>query len=326
MAAVQKLGLHGTPAEERFDKLTRMARRMFNVPVSIIDIVGEKRVWMKSIQGMDILSAPREESYCSYTILEGGVCMVPDARLDPRLAEHAAINTHVFYAGVPLKFEGQNVGVFCISDDKPRTLDSEELEMLRDLAELAERELNVCRLSEFQMQLAREKEALHDRAHIDGLTRAWNRMSILEIAQREVTNRTTALALLDIDHFKQINDTYGHQAGDEVLAQVARRIRSVLRVDDGVGRYGGEEFLLVFPGCRQDVTDLANVILTVISKTPIVYEGIKIPVTVSIGVSFGAKNLKRLIKAADIALYSAKQGGRNMVRARWITDIPEVKA
>src|SRR5215469_8983451 len=143
LAAVQKVRLLGTPAEERFDKITRLARRMFNVPMACIDIVGEKLAWLKSVQGFDGIEGLRKDSYCHYTVLDDGVCIVLDARKDPRVHDSSFADTWVFYAGVPLHFEGERIGVLCIGDSKARSFDSEQLDALRDLAALAERELQI---------------------------------------------------------------------------------------------------------------------------------------------------------------------------------------
>src|SRR5215469_4004048 len=160
LAAVQKLRLLGTPAEERFDKITRLARRIFDVPMACLDIVGEKLAWLKSVQGFDGIEGLRKDSYCHHTVLADGVCVVPDARNDPRVSDSSFADTWVFYAGVPLYFDGERVGVLCIGDTSPRVFEAEQLEALCDLAALAERELHIAALSEAQIALALSFEEL----------------------------------------------------------------------------------------------------------------------------------------------------------------------
>ncbi|MFC5864114.1 GGDEF domain-containing protein [Acidicapsa dinghuensis] len=322
LAAVQKLRLLGTPAEERFDKITRLAKRMFNVPMACIDIVGEKLAWLKSVQGFDGIEGLRKDSYCHYTVLDEGVCIVLDARRDPRVHDSSYADTWVFYAGVPLHFEDERVGVLCIGDTSPRDFDTEHLEALSDLAELAERELHVAALSEAQTALALSNEELEMKARIDVLTHAWNRGAILEIIAAEqlrvASGSSTSILIIDIDHFKTINDTFGHPAGDEVLRIVAARLRASVRPLDAVGRYGGEEFLLVLPETNIDGAVRAGErICDAISQTPVEFGPDKIPVACSIGcATFSdaiSDDVDALIQRADRALYRAKVSGRNRV-------------
>jgi two-component system, cell cycle response regulator len=122
----------------------------------------------------------------------------------------------------------------------------------------------------------------------------------------------------DLDHFKQVNDTYGHPAGDMVLQEAARRMRLALRPYDRIGRYGGEEFLITVPGCTcSDAIALAERIRSAISAEPVKHQSGEIPMTVSLGVTIGgdraSEDAATLIAAADEALYRAKKAGRNRV-------------
>ncbi|MBI4962365.1 MAG: diguanylate cyclase [Desulfomonile tiedjei] len=165
---------------------------------------------------------------------------------------------------------------------------------------------------------ASEFQATHDT-----LTGLWNRRAILEILQKELdrSRRETAplgLVMLDLDHFKQVNDSYGHQAGDAVLGDVARMMTSSLRSYDSAGRYGGEEFIMVLPGCNaQDSKVIAERLRLLATATPIETSGGVLSVTISLGVAAtdgsGHCEASSLIREADEALYSAKRQGRNRV-------------
>jgi diguanylate cyclase (GGDEF)-like protein len=327
LAAVQKVRLLGTPAEERFDKITRLARRMFGVSMSIIDIVGEKMAWLKSIQGYDNLDVLRRFSYCHYTVLKDEICLIRDARLDPRVKDSPFASAFVFYAGVPLQFDGQNVGVLCIADGTPRDMSEDELEALRDLAGLAEHELQVAALSEAQINLTIAHDELEMKSRVDLLTRVWNREAIVEIAARELeqgrsVGKPTGLVMLDIDHFKSINDAYGHLGGDEVLRNIGSRLRAAVRPNDAIGRYGGEEFIVVLPHTGQDgALVAAERIRAQIARAPILVDGVQIFVTCSGGCTSsldGRHTVDALVRAADAGLYRAKDRGRNQVVARWL--------
>jgi diguanylate cyclase (GGDEF)-like protein len=322
LAAVQKVRLLGTPAEERFDKITRLARRIFDVPMACLDIVGEKLAWLKSVQGFDGIEGLRKDSYCHHTVLEDGACIIVDAREDPRVRDSAYAETWVFYAGVPLHFEGERVGVLCIGDYNPRDFDADHLDALSDLAALAERELQVAALSEVQIALALSHEELEMKARIDFLTHVWNRGAIEEILSAErsraAAGSPTAILMIDIDHFKMTNDTFGHPAGDEVLRVVAARLRAGVRPLDAVGRYGGDEFLAVLPEAGiEGAVHAGERICRAISRTPVQYGLHKIPVTCSIGcavtVDPSSDDVNALIQRADRSVYRAKSSGRNRV-------------
>jgi len=166
--------------------------------------------------------------------------------------------------------------------------------------------------------------ALHQKLHIqathDRLTGVWNRAAILDHLQMELKQAAREAApmgviVADIDHFKRINDTFGHPAGDAVLQEAARRMQFALRPYDRIGRYGGEEFLITAPGCGwSHVATLAENIRNSVNAAPIESQYGQIPITVSLGAMIGGdrgEDAGMLITAADEALYRAKKAGRN---------------
>ena len=165
-------------------------------------------------------------------------------------------------------------------------------------------------------------EEIYRLTTIDGLTQIYNKRYFLETLEREISRahryrRELTLMMMDIDHFKKINDTYGHLAGDYVLKQLASVIKARIRREDTMSRYGGEEFALVLPEVDQiNAGQTAEKIRKLVEKTVFKFEDTKIPVTVSMGVSAldpETKDPNDFIKRADEKLYQAKNQGRNQV-------------
>ncbi len=190
------------------------------------------------------------------------------------------------------------------------------------------------RILRMQARMQEQQRQLEEQASLDGLTGVLNRRALehrLQEACSWARRRFMPLsvALLDLDRFKAVNDTYGHQAGDRVLQDIAGRVKAEIRDYDSVGRYGGEEFLLVFGDMSSDAAASASErIRGIIEAEPVAFDGIYIPVTTSIGVATdpvpGASRLKELVAVADGALYEAKRTGRNRVVCRTLDDTQDV--
>jgi diguanylate cyclase (GGDEF)-like protein len=187
------------------------------------------------------------------------------------------------------------------------------------------------RIIDLQKELLDAQEKLLFQATHDPLTRLWNRAAIFDMLQRETSRASRqggylGVILADLDHFKTINDTYGHPVGDSVLAEASRRMAGIVRPYDSVGRYGGEEFLVVLPGSdTQSSVLVASRLMAGLSNDPINVNGIKIELTGSFGVvssdTSHAIGWKSMISAADHALYRAKKNGRNRVEIADTTDV-----
>ena len=195
-----------------------------------------------------------------------------------------------------------------------------------DFAELEARLRTGQRILDLEQRLIDAQNALHFQATHDGLTGLLNRSAVLHALDRELSRAardqtSVGIALIDLDHFKVINDTYGHTVGDRVLCESMVRGKSVLRPYDFLGRYGGEEFLAVLPGCnREDAKTVAERIRVRIASQPLMCDGNAVHISASFGVTCSAdwpSNTVRLalIRAADEALYRAKSAGRNRVEA-----------
>jgi two-component system cell cycle response regulator len=180
------------------------------------------------------------------------------------------------------------------------------------------------RILELEDRLVEARESMRFQATHDQLTCLWNRAMIAELTSREIYRSRremscTTLMLCDIDHFKQVNDQYGHAAGDEVLQEVARRLQNSVRSYDVVGRYGGEEFLVILNKCDPiNAKARAEHIRVAISGKPFSTHARKLTLSISIGLAFStdyiARSVEEIIHEADTALYAAKAAGRNCVR------------
>ena len=184
------------------------------------------------------------------------------------------------------------------------------------------------RIVEHQLKQQVLQQSLWNQANHDPLTEIPNRRSILRSIERQATlshQRQNALGLLmmDLDFFKNINDTYGHDCGDIVLRKVASRLKRCIRTSDAVGRFGGEEFLAIIPNCSgEELTRLAEKLRQSVER-PVSYKQLLIPISMSIGASVHFQsdtNVLDSLKRADQALYVAKEMGRNRVVCAWVLD------
>jgi two-component system, cell cycle response regulator len=191
-----------------------------------------------------------------------------------------------------------------------------------DSIELKARLLAGRRIVGLHEQLLLAGDFLRFAATHDPLTGLWNRGEILNFLRRELVRadrerRPLAIVIVDVDHFKKLNDTFGHLAGDSVLKEIGKRLQSGVRVYDGIGRYGGEEFLLVLPGCDlKPATARAESLRSLVSDKPITVSSTEVTVTVSLGVTALCSSdgtLEEVLQRADAAMYEAKAKGRNRV-------------
>ena len=325
--ALHELGVLFTPAEERFERITRLAARFLRMPMALISLVDSRIQWFKAAHGVRATETPRAISFCAYAILGEDTFVVPDALEDERFHDNPMVTGEPFirfYAGQPLRIEdGSTVGSLCVMDTRPRRLSEADLETLRFLAGWAQDELQIQALSDGQAALIAERDELRRRTMLDSLTRAWNRGAILEVLERELARAARdgsplSVIMADVDHFKGVNDSFGHPAGDLVLLGVVASLRAAVRPYDAVGRFGGEEFLVVQPRCN------ARAALTIAERMRSKVEADRFEIgtgvvrtTLSLGLATTAHkpgvDAPGLIAAADRALYRAKADGRNRV-------------
>jgi diguanylate cyclase (GGDEF)-like protein len=307
LLALERLDILDTRAEDTFDRITRLTKRLFDVPVALVTFIDAHRQWYKSGVGTNVTEVPRNDSFCRYVVDEDRPLVVSDATQNETFAHNPYVvgDPHVrFYAGVPLQTrDGHSVGTLCIFDDKPRDFSDTDVELLTDLAKIASDQLE-----------------LRVTASIDPLTGAMSRRLFKEELIRE-----TALALrhhddlsliaIDLDHFKSANDTHGHVVGDQLLRQAADVCRTQLRDTDLLGRIGGEEFAaLVLGAGPAGALEVAERIRRKIAAIAIETGKAPLRATASIGVASLDPRLRdanALLEGANAALAQAKREGRN---------------
>jgi diguanylate cyclase (GGDEF)-like protein len=253
--------------------------------------------------------------------------VVEDTQQDNRFKNDEFVKNepHIrFYMAHPVHSpDDHRIGTLCVFGSEPRKPEEKQKRILRDLAGIVDSEISRNELDIDRERLRENLEEAERRARIDGLTDLWNRRAVMDLLKGEInrSNRDElpiGIAMLDLDDFKSINDTYGHQAGDEALRATAERIRQSVRDYDVVGRYGGEEFIVVFPESNRDeLNDVTDRIRRNISDTEIPYDDLSLQVTASIGISMVEPGEEEepdtLIKQADMALYKAKELGKDRV-------------
>lgn len=307
--ALDALNVVDTPSDPTYDRIVRIARATFGQPIALISLVDRNRQWFKARLGLDADETPRSESFCAHAIHGNAVMVVEDATADPRFSDNPLVTCEDgirFYAGAPLALaSGHRVGTLCVAGPQPAKMDDAQRDLLRDMAAIVVQELELRRT-----------------AGVDALTGLYNRRIIDDIghgefarARREGT--PLSVAVIDLDHFKKINDTFGHAAGDAVLRAMGPVCQNALRASDIIGRYGGEEFLVILPNTTAAQAkvviervrgDIENIMISEL--------GGRWHVSASIGIAEvepGDPAMSAVIARADAALYRAKSAGRNRV-------------
>lgn len=306
LAALRRYDMLDGAVDPAPHKIASIARAVLGTPMAAISLRNSSRNWVRTSVGMSPVSAPGAFDFCRRTIEAQTCFQAPNAAEDPRFAANPLVRGASgvrSYLGAPLVApEGHAVGALGVLDTRPRVFTPAEEALLREFASLL--------IAQFE---------LRQMASRDSLTGALSRRTFEEIANRELARHkrqgtASTLAIFDLDHFKSVNDCYGHAVGDAVLQSAVAAASGALRDWDSLGRIGGEEFCMLISGAEPVEA------MRTLERIRVAIAGARVPhrPEIAITASFGAARCspafggtRDWIAAADASLYLAKRGGRD---------------
>ena len=345
LAELQRYDILDTQAEQAYDDLLMIAAGICGTSMGSVSLVDSDRQWFKTQLGLPVAQTSRDVAFCAHAILEPKkVMVVPDALQDQRFHDNPLVTGEPnirFYAGAPLVGSGgEAVGTLCVMDSAPRQLSPSQIDAMARLSRqvvallelrlaykelalhLSEREWYERQLDQYQQTLLQENAELNRQSQTDALTGLPNRRAFNAAMESAINDAATqggalSLAIIDIDHFKSINDVHGHPVGDRTLVAIAHVLQAQCASVGTVARFGGEEFAAVLPNV--DAVEACRLCEYMREAVTNLSQGL--PVTVSIGVTthVAGDTTSQLYTRADEALYTAKRSGRNCVR----TNLPK---
>jgi diguanylate cyclase (GGDEF)-like protein len=310
VASLRRLGLLDTGPEERFDRITRTAQRLFGVETALVSLVDVDRQWFKSRQGMAATETARDISFCGHAITGREVLEVDDTLCDPRFSDNPLVTEEPkvrFYAGCPISGpDGAVIGTLCLLDNRPRHLNGEQLDSLHDLAAMVEHEIAVTKL-----------------AVDDELTGLANRRGFsllgdqaLAFCERQQVDALVVFA--DVDGLKAVNDAYGHEYGDTLLTWAAAAMADAFRASDVVGRIGGDEFAAVLTSFVGGEYRACERLDSAVKEVNAGLGDVPFDLSMSVGTARfqhqHPDDLETLLRRADASMYADKQRRRALRR------------
>jgi len=244
LQTLRGLKLLDTPPEERFDRVTRLAKQIFATPIALVSLVDADRQWFKSAQGLDAPETPRNVSFCGHAILDDKIMVVNDAAEDERFCDNPLVCNDPnirFYAGYPLSApDGSRVGTLCVIDRVPREISAEQAQLLRELGRMVEEEL-----------------VNADLATNDPITSLSNRNGFLTIADHLLsmcvrTEQPATMLLVHFENLQEIDNELGRDAGDAASVQLAHHLLSTFRNSDLVARLTSDLYGVLLAGTDLD--------------------------------------------------------------------------
>lgn len=238
LLSLRDSGLLESTYHQPYDRITRLAKRIFGVPVAMINLIDEHSLVALSANGSTVNLPPRSHSFCGHTLSHNAPLVVPDTHNDARFGDNPQVRGSLgvrFYVGIPLHLpDGAIAGTLCLMDSVPRDFRDQDIAALKDLAALAE--------DEFAAACA---------ATTDDLTGLFNRRGFTQFAAFALSSarrraEPLTLAWMDLEHFRKLNERYGHAVGDIALKAMAELMRASFREADLLVRYGNDEFAVLF--------------------------------------------------------------------------------
>ncbi|WP_305804474.1 sensor domain-containing diguanylate cyclase [Stenotrophomonas sp. YIM B06876] len=337
LAALHRYRILDTAREQEFDDLVTIARTLCGTAMGAVTLIDRDRQWFKSLQGLEGEQTARDDAFCAHAILQPGqLTVVPDARLDARFSANPAVvgDPNIrFYAGAPLlSSDGYALGTLCVFDSVPGVLGMSQADALRALSRQvgrmlemrllrrqidhhqAEHEWYEARLAEYYQQLEQANLELSEQTRTDPLTGLPNRRALAAALSASIDRAgeaPPAVAIVDIDHFKMVNDIHGHSEGDRVLTELADVLRAQFAGRGMAARFGGEEFVILMPDTPLHQAELqCHCLREAVRLLPI---GLPISISVGVAVHRRGDSAGQTLHRADLALYEAKRQGRDRV-------------
>jgi diguanylate cyclase (GGDEF)-like protein len=303
-AALESFGVLDSEPERAYDDIVLLASQICGTPSALMGLVDSDRVWHKASIGVPVSEAPRDLSFCGHTILQTEPLVIDDLAEDERFADSLLVISGPqirFYAGAPLLTDkGYAVGTLCAMDTVPHTLDAEQREALTALA----RQLVA------QLELRRLLAASRAEALTDPLTGLGNRRRLMSDFVAAVGAASAAapmhLLLFDLNGFKSYNDTFGHNAGDQLLVRLSSELLAALGPKGGVYRLGGDEFCALVTGDAAQLEALQSA-----ARDALTEHGIGFSITASLGAAsmpLEARTATSALQLADKRMYQEKAG------------------
>lgn len=310
LKALRSYDVLDTEAEQAFDRIVTLAADMTGNSIALVSLVDEARQWFKAGVGLPVRETHRDLAFCAHAILSPRDAMVvTDATTDPRFRDNPLVTGEPglrSYLGVPLvDSDGFALGTLCVLDTVPKAPDDRAILLIRTLAQAVVTNLELHRA-------LRRSEAM---VLTDELTGLPNRRGIAAALDGAMADRKpVTVVTIDLDHFKEANDSAGHAAGDAVLREVGQRLRASVRGSDVVGRIGGDEFAVLLVGLadRAAAAEALRRISAMLHK-PVPYAGTSLRLGATIGAAMmpaDADTAEVALRLADEAMVQAKRGSR----------------
>jgi diguanylate cyclase (GGDEF)-like protein len=325
LAALQSYEILDTEPEDSFDEIAELAASLTRSPIAMVCFIDAQRQWFKARIGIQTAETHRDHAFCAHAIrTPDQPFVVPDAASDDRFRKSPLVVGPPgirAYLGVPLVTpEGHALGTLCVLDRVPRPAYAAEAAALRTLA----------RTVTTNLELRRSHLQFRRIAHTDALTGLPDRRAVMaalsDFLARDIP---VGLVLIDLDYFKEVNDSHGHEAGDALLRRTGTRLKQATRHGDIAGRLGGDEFVVLLVGVddRAVAAEIAERLSAAVTE-PVAHEGGLLRVSATLGVAAApadADDADMILRAADEALINAKRNGRGSIGLANRQDVMRVR-